>query len=69
MSGGVKISDLDYNEILQQAVAEIRSNRTLIAKQINSAANSMYWNLGRLLSEKKLEEGYGSGVVNNCLLT
>lgn len=23
----------------------------------------MYWNLGRLLSEKKLEEGYGSGVV------
>lgn len=48
---------------MQQAVAEIRSNRTLIAKQINSAANSMYWNLGRLLSEKKLEEGYGSGVV------
>lgn len=23
----------------------------------------MYWNLGKLLSEKKLEEGYGSGVV------
>jgi len=63
MGSNVKIKDLDYNEILQQAVAEIRTNRTLVAKQINSAANSMYWNLGKLLSEKKLEEGYGSGVV------
>ncbi|MDX9805978.1 MAG: PDDEXK nuclease domain-containing protein, partial [bacterium] len=46
-----------------QAVAEIRVARTLIAKQVNSTANSVYWNLGKLLFEKQLEEGYGSGVV------
>jgi len=59
----ININVSDYNEILLQAVAEIRTARTLIAKQINTAANSVYWNLGKLLFEKQLEEGYGSGVV------
>ena len=57
------MNDSDYDEILQQAVAEIRVARTLIAKQVNSAANSVYWNIGKLLFERQLEEGYGSGVV------
>lgn len=52
-----------YKEILQQAVAEIRVARTLLAKRVNRAANSVYWNLGKLLVEKQLAEGYGSGVV------
>lgn len=59
----ININDSDYNEILLQAVAEIRTARTLIAKQVNSTTNSVYWNLGKLLFEKQLEEGYGSGVV------
>ncbi|ANH82475.1 hypothetical protein A8C56_17210 [Niabella ginsenosidivorans] len=59
----ININDSDYSEILRQAVAEIRVARTLIAKQVNSTANSVYWNLGKLLFEKQLEEGYGSGVV------
>jgi predicted nuclease of restriction endonuclease-like (RecB) superfamily len=53
----------EYTEILQQAVAEIRVARNLVAKQLTSAANSVYWSLGKLLFEKQLEEGYGSGVV------
>jgi len=57
------ISQKDYNAILQQAVAEIRTARTSIALQVNSATNSVYWNLCKLLFEKQLEEGYGSGVV------
>jgi predicted nuclease of restriction endonuclease-like (RecB) superfamily len=57
------ISQKDYDAILQQAVAEIRTARTSIALQVNSATNSVYWNLGKLLFEKQLEEGYGSGVV------
>ncbi|MDD4821662.1 MAG: PDDEXK nuclease domain-containing protein [Bacteroidales bacterium] len=57
------ISPKDYDVILRQAVAEIRTARTSIALQVNSATNSVYWNLGKLLSEKQLEEGYGSGVV------
>jgi predicted nuclease of restriction endonuclease-like (RecB) superfamily len=57
------INQKDYAEILLQAVAEIRTARTSIALQVNSATNSVYWNLGKLLFEKQLEEGYGSGVV------
>lgn len=58
-----EISGSDYNEILQQAVAEIRVARTLLARQVNSAANSVYWNVGKLLFDKQLAEGYGSSVV------
>lgn len=53
----------DYSDLLQLAVTEIRTARKVIAKQINSSTNSVYWNLGKLLFEKQLEEGYGSGVV------
>lgn len=63
MSKPLNINQSEYSIILQQAVAEIHSARTLVAKQMASAANSVYWNLGKLLFEKQLEEGYGSGVV------
>lgn len=58
-----QINQTEYSVILRQAVAEIRVARTQIAKQVNSIANSVYWNLGKLLFEKHLERGYGSGVV------
>ena len=53
-----------YAEILHAAVAEIKTARASIARQINAAAIDVYWNLGKLLSEKKIEKGYGAGVVN-----
>lgn len=64
MSKQIHINDSDYSEILYLAISQIKTARTLIAKQVNSTANSVYWNLGKLLFEKQLEEGYGSGVVN-----
>ncbi len=36
----------------------------LIARQVNSSTQSVYWNLGKLLFEKQLERGYGNGVIN-----
>lgn len=63
MSDKLNINQSQYAEILQQAVAEIRVARNTVAKQINSATTSVYWNLGKLLFEKQLVEGYGSGVV------
>lgn len=58
--------DLDqhYSEIFRQAVTEIRTAKTTIAQQINVAATGVYWNLGKLLSERKIEKGYGASVVN-----
>ncbi len=54
-----------YDEILRQAVAEIQNARIKIAKQVNVASNSVYWNLGKLLFEKKVEKGHGAAVVNS----
>ncbi|MEY3417789.1 MAG: hypothetical protein RL060_1901 [Bacteroidota bacterium] len=58
------INPSEYTHILQQAVLEIRTTRNKIAKLVNSSTQSTYWNLGKLLFDKHLEEGYGSGVVN-----
>lgn len=57
------INKQDYAAILQTAISEIRNTRATVAKQINTSTNSSYWNLGKLLFEKQLHEGYGSGVV------
>lgn len=59
----VNLNETEYAEILNQAILQIKSSRAIIAKQINSTVNSVYWGLGRLLYEKHLEEGYGSSVV------
>ncbi|MEO6287455.1 MAG: PDDEXK nuclease domain-containing protein [Dyadobacter sp.] len=56
-------NEAEYKEILHQAISQIRAARILIARQVNSSTQSVYWNLGKLLSERQLEEGYGSGVV------
>lgn len=54
----------EYDTILEAAVQEIRTAKLQIARQINVAAVGVYWNLGKLLSEKKIEKGHGAGVVN-----
>lgn len=53
-----------YVEIFQLAVTEIKTARIAIARQVNTAAMGVYWNLGKLLSERKIEKGHGAGVVN-----
>ena len=64
MSKELNIHTAEYSDILQQAVQEIRTARIVIVKQVNRSIQSSYWNLGKLLFDKRLEEGYGSGVVN-----
>jgi predicted nuclease of restriction endonuclease-like (RecB) superfamily len=58
------INQEEYGNLLQQAVEQIRSTRIMVARQINASRQSVYWNLGKLLFEKQLSEGYGSSVVN-----
>ena len=48
---------------MQQAVSEIQTARTTVARQVNTTVNSVYWNIGKLLFDRNLESGYGSGVV------
>ena len=63
MSRQISINSKEYGSILQQAVEQIRIARNIIARQVNSGVQSAYWNLGKLLFDKQLAEGYGSGVV------
>lgn len=57
------INNSEYDALLHHAVTEIKTVRNSIARQINSSVNTVYWSLGKLLFDKKLEDGYGSGVV------
>lgn len=58
-----KIDASEYSLLLNLAVQQITTARDYIAGQINKTTTSVYWNLGKILFEKQLEEGYGSGVV------
>jgi predicted nuclease of restriction endonuclease-like (RecB) superfamily len=63
MTKEIIINDSEYAQILQQAVSEIQTARATIARQVNTTVNSVYWNIGKLLFDRNLESGYGSGVV------
>ena len=53
----------EYNELLRQAVAVIEISRLQIAKQLNTIAMSSYWEIGKLLEEKKIDSKHGDGIV------
>ena len=59
----MSFSDEGYGELLRQAVAVIETSRLQLAKQLNSVAMSSYWEIGKLLDEKKIESKRGDDVV------
>ena len=56
-------SEEDYKELLQQAVAVIETSRLRIAKQLNTIAMSSYWEIGKLLDERKVDSKHGDSIV------
>lgn len=58
------LTENEYTELLNTAKAQINAARNAIAVQVNSTANSTYWNIGKLLHEKKIEGGYGGNIIN-----
>ena len=53
----------EYESMLQHAVAVIEHARLEIAKHINGNIASAYWEIGKMLHERKVESGHGGGVV------
>ncbi len=53
----------DYKALLDSAVAYVDAARNTLAVQANTTVNSTYWNLGKLLSDSKLEGRHGDGIV------
>lgn len=68
MNNKLNLNDKEYGNILKNAIEQIRSARIVIARQLNATTQSVYWNLGKLLFEKQISEGYGSGVVNQLAI-
>ncbi len=57
------LNEDEYNGLLQQAVAVIETSRIQIAKQLSTIVTSSYWEIGKLLEERKLDSKYGDSVV------
>ncbi|MBO4489470.1 MAG: hypothetical protein J5741_07460 [Bacteroidales bacterium] len=58
------LSENDYDLLLKQIFADIKSTRISLARRMNSSIIQLYWNIGRQLSERKIDEGYGSAIIN-----
>jgi predicted nuclease of restriction endonuclease-like (RecB) superfamily len=52
-----------YPELLLRAVAVINKARATVARQVNTGASAMHWDIGKLLHDRKIESGHGDGVV------
>lgn len=63
-----KIHENEYNEILLQCVAVINNARNMLAQQVASIASNTYWEIGKLLHERKLDSKHGSNVVKRLSL-
>ena len=57
------LSEREYEELLRQAVAVIDQARTRVAQHLATESSNTYWEIGRLIHERKLESEHGSGVV------
>lgn len=53
----------EYNDLLRRTVAVIDNARTNIARHIVSTVSNTYWEIGKLLHERKLDSKYGASVV------
>lgn len=59
----IKTSTIDYKDLLTRTISVIENARFAIAQKVNTSSISVYYEIGAILNEKKLESSHGSGVV------
>lgn len=64
MNTEIEITDIDYKSILTKAIAVIDGARLNIARVVNTTVTTAYWEIGKILHERKIESKHGSNVVN-----
>jgi len=57
------LSTINYNKMLREIIAEVKMTRIVIANKLSTSITQLYWNIGKRLSSKKFEKGYGGKVV------
>lgn len=58
----------EYSTLLSTAITQVDAARSAVAVSVNTTAISTYWNLGKLLHDRKVAYGYGGGVVKRLSL-
>lgn len=59
----LNIQESEYNELLRQAVAVIEKSRRLFAVQVCNIASNSYFEIGKILNERKIGSKYGDAVI------
>jgi hypothetical protein len=57
------INENDYKKLFLQTAEIIERSRVQVAKQINTTRTSTYWEIGKLLTELKIDSKHGDGIV------
>lgn len=55
--------DKNYIEVLQDITNDIYRSRVSVARTVNSETMNLYLRIGQTITDRKLVEGYGKGVV------
>ncbi len=59
----IEFNENEYKKLLQQTVEVIEHSRIQVAKQVNTTVTSSYWEIGKLLTELKIDSKYGDHYV------
>jgi predicted nuclease of restriction endonuclease-like (RecB) superfamily len=54
---------VEYVEALAEAKRAIRASRTRSVVAVNTGMITLYWNLGNLIANREIEQGWGAKIV------
>jgi len=52
-----------YGSLLGEIKARVRRAQTQAALSANAEMLAMYWDIGRMIADRQVEEGWGAGVI------
>ena len=55
--------EIEYSDILEQAVSVIEQSQKRVAMQVSAALSNSYFGIGKLLYDKQLNSSYGDSIV------
>lgn len=55
--------EIEYSDILKQAVSVIEQSQKRVAMQVSAALSNSYFGIGKLLYDKQLNSSYGDSIV------
>ena len=65
MANIITISDAEYKDWIQSLKQRYRSSQIRAALKVNKEMLEFYWNLGKEMSEMKIEQRWGEGVMKS----